>query len=92
MCKRTYNIETRACRHKVETLGNLVPEDGCNNCGVEKGRNNNIASSTSHIPCDDCIEKGLWILKDGKWIDATTGGPQRFTPDFKFPCQSFLLQ
>ncbi|PYH96029.1 hypothetical protein BO71DRAFT_397538 [Aspergillus ellipticus CBS 707.79] len=88
MCKRTYNITTRACRHKVETPGSLIPDDGCNNCGTEKGRNNNIASTTSHIPCDDCMAKGLWAqTTDGKWYDVATGGPQQFTADFKFPCQ-----
>ena len=52
----------------------------------------NIASSTSHIPCDDCKAKGLWAqTADGKWHEVGAGGPQQFPADFIFPCQFLLL-
>lgn len=90
MCKRIYNIMKCACRHKIETPGSLIP-DGCNNCGVEKGRNNSIASTTSHIPCDDCKAQGLWAqMANGKWYEVATGGPQKFMTNFTFPCQILL--
>lgn len=91
ICKRTYNITTCACRHKIETPGSLVPDPRCHNCGVEKGKNMNIASSTSHFPCEDCKAKGLWAqAADGKWYEVATGGPQQFTPGFRFPYESSL--
>lgn len=91
MCKRAYNITIRACRHRVETPGSLVPDSGRNSCGIEKGSNSHIASTISHIPCDDCKAEGLWAqAADGKWYKVATGGPQPFTAGFKFPCQFFL--
>lgn len=47
--------------------GSLIPDDGYNNCGVETGRNDNIASSTSHFPYDNCKANSLWAqTADGK--------------------------
>lgn len=88
MCRRTYNITFFSCNHKLETLGSLVPEAGCDCCGIEKGRNDNIASTTQHIPCEDCQVNGLWSqTADGKWYEVAEGGPKKFTPGYKFPCQ-----
>ncbi|KAK2735831.1 hypothetical protein FQN57_001108 [Myotisia sp. PD_48] len=88
MCKRSYAILKRACRHHLETPGNLVPDNGCNACGIDKGRTDNIASTTSHIPCDDCEALGIWAkTADGKWYEVATGGPKEFNP-FTFPLAS----
>lgn len=87
MCKRSYNITKCACRHTIETPGSLIPEDGCNSCGIERGRNDNIASTTSRFPCDDCKDRGLWAqTPDGKWYEVAAGVPQQIAPGFKFPC------
>ncbi|EFW14265.1 conserved hypothetical protein [Coccidioides posadasii str. Silveira] len=91
MCKRAYDIQTGACRHRIETPGSLVPDADCKGCGIEKGRNDNIAATTSHTPCDDCQHKGLWVKRaDGKWYEAAKGAPKPL-PSFRYPsCQSFL--
>lgn len=91
MCKRAYEVVRHACLHQHETPGSLIPDNGCDNCGVEKGRNNDIASKTTQFPCDDCKAQGLWAqTAGGKWYKVATGGPKQFTPDYKFPCQFSL--
>lgn len=90
MCKRTYQKMKGACLHVIETSGNLIQADGCNNCGIEKGKNYGIGTTISHTPCDDCQAKGLWAqTASGKWYEVAEGGPQKF-PTYKFPCQSSL--
>lgn len=73
---------------EIETPGSLVPDDGCGGCGIEKGINNSIASTTKATPCDDCQANGLWAkAADGQWYEVSEGGPRQFTSSFQFPCQ-----
>ncbi|KAL4888231.1 hypothetical protein BDV59DRAFT_147349 [Aspergillus ambiguus] len=69
MCQKLIDTIEYLCRHRDDSPGTIIELDGCKRCGIVK-KEKHMGKTTKRDPCADCIAKGLWVKKNGKWEKA----------------------
>ncbi|KFY05242.1 hypothetical protein O988_00154 [Pseudogymnoascus sp. VKM F-3808] len=70
MCQRLMERVVHRCQHVIDSPGSVIEYNGCGKCGTVQ-KTTWLAQTTKRDPCPDCIDNGVWIKVQGKWVKAT---------------------